>query len=81
MAKIKPKPEVFSDALRKRVRGRLAYMAVALAGRAVKGAEGPLAANQIGIAYSTLWRFLHRGKGLSTEATDKVVAWLDRSET
>lgn len=74
MAKPEQRETSFTEDLRKRVAERVADLAVEGSRRA---SEGPLAAKEIGIAYSTLWRFLYRNKGLSAGATDKVMAWLE----
>jgi hypothetical protein len=73
MAKPKTKEASFTDTLRARVREKVATIRDP---GDIKGSEWPKAAGAIGITYSSLWRFIERGKGLSSEAIDKVVAWL-----
>lgn len=74
MPTTKAKAATFSEELRERVQERVNDRA---AKDDRRHREGPQAAKEIGIAYTTLWRFLYRRKGLSSGATDKVVAWLE----
>lgn len=65
------------ESLRRRVRVELDCCR--LCGN-ISGGKLPGAAVEIGIAHSTLWRFLQDGKGLSGASLNKLMAWLEAAE-